>query len=235
VTYAIGPRHTLVGSGQVGLASPIGLKLQVPAVPISVDERFGHPMQIYGAGFLTLGNADGWFEVLPLRHQAQLELGFDPQPTLLGYDLVDGVTLVADELVAVPPAVTLSEVWQRNPAPTGGVWVGWNPAGSPTTTMGVVTVPAGRRLMLTSARVQLVRLGAAPAPSSVTAACTFTLDGVSALAVVYLSGPSLFVFDQVVGPVFLAPGNTFRATYINQEAAGGCYAVCTWAGTYFDV
>jgi hypothetical protein len=232
VSYLIGARHTLVGSGQVALASPIGLKLQVPNVPISVDERFGSPMQIYGAGWITLGNADGWFEVIPLRHQAQLEVGFDPVPTQLGYDLVAGVTLIADELVAGTPAVR--GLFERNPAAAGQSVLAWNPANQPQTSPIVYAVPAGRKLYLTSLRLTLSRVGNMPASSVNVARCYAQIDGLSVIADVQISAPTLYATDVVQGPVILNAGQVLRCYYYNTETGGATYATLSWAGTLVD-
>ena len=229
--YTLGTVHHLVGSGIVAVAAPLGLLARVTAAPARLSERFTTPATIFGLGVIRPGTADGWFVSTPLEAAETIAYPIADGATRVGFALGDGVSVDLVELVGTRPR----DVLDRNPAPAVRSSLSWNPAGQPATSPWTYTVPAGRRLILTSARVSLLRLSALGNPGSGSGRGWFDLAGVSAFVDLYLSNATYWAESAMQGQMIIGPGGQIVANYSNSESSGGYYVEHSISGTLVDV
>jgi hypothetical protein len=228
--YTLGATHPLVGSGVVAVAGPVGLLVRITAAPSRLGQRFDTPTTLFGIGSIRPGTADGWHDSIPLDVGQKLAYPIADGATRVGYSLAAGVTA---DLVELAGALSRGEL-ERHPSFVGNAHVLWNPAGQPDTAIRSYTVPAGKLLLLRSARVQHMRYGAMPAVSASGAVANISVPGVAYLAWCQIAAPETFAFDAFNSEVVLSPGQPIDMHYLNQENAGAMATSFNWQGVLID-
>lgn len=101
--YVPGARHNGVsGSGQFAVHGLIGVSVILTTVPPYLGNIAGDPPEIFDAGFVTVGSADGWHRSIRLDHNPTLILPIEGSETLIGYTLEPNVVVDILELVREP-------------------------------------------------------------------------------------------------------------------------------------
>jgi hypothetical protein len=100
--YVKGPAHVgLVGSGQLQVASPIiGVQVDLTVVPNYLGDIAGTPDRLFDAGFVAIGDGDGWW--FNRRLGTRRTVWFPEAAgasTLIGYTLQPNVVATITELV----------------------------------------------------------------------------------------------------------------------------------------
>lgn len=228
-----GAVHQVAGTGTVAVSSPAGLRWHITSIPSYLGTRPTSPRRYVGLGSFALGDASSFGYHVPLELADQLVLPIADGVVRVSFDLVTGAAATLTELVAVPDRTKL-QVFDRNPLTIATADLAWNPANTAQATLGTYTVPAGRRLMLTSARVRHVRVGAPPAASVNAASGWVQADNVGIIVrawagyLVNLSG------DEFQGELYLPAGTILRTQYANTETGSGFYTTLAYAGVLFD-
>lgn len=99
--FVTGAAHPgLSGAGNFSLTkSLVGIKLDCTTVPARAGLELGDPDAHFDLGWVSIGDADGWFATRPIR---QLPLKWTPRwmssATKIGYSLTQGVVARIDEL-----------------------------------------------------------------------------------------------------------------------------------------
>jgi hypothetical protein len=233
MAYTDGAVHQLAGTGVVSIAAPIGVRWHVTARPSYLGSRPGQPLSIEGMGRFAFGDASSFGNDVQLTHVDQLVYPLVGGVTRMGYTLENGVAATLTELVQVPDRSALA-VYDRNPVPVGQASLAWNPANTAQAAAFVYTVPAGRRLMLTSASVQHLRVGATPAATLATAFGCIEIAGTWLLVSCWLGFQAATAQANAPGPLYLPAGTLIRGMYYNTETSGGVYTTLSYAGTLFD-
>lgn len=229
--YADGATHALSGMGFVAVGQVVGLRWVVTSKPPWLGVDVGSPDSWRDVGRYALGDPTSWTPPRELVHLAQLEYPIPSGITRVGYSLTAGVQVVLTELLGAPwlPA------WiDRNPAALAYSNTWWNPAGQPNTVAFTYVVPQGRKLLLTSARVQIVRMGADVSQGNGSASADVTLNGVGIVCRTFSSGSIKLADDRFSGELLLGPGASFIGQYGNSEPTGGHYVQISYGGTMFD-
>jgi hypothetical protein len=93
----------LSGVGHLDVNGLLGVKVQLDSVGTSIGLELGDPNEMYDAGWITWGNADGSTKREWITHSPFVSLPAEAgQFTRLGYTLGDGVTATITELVREP-------------------------------------------------------------------------------------------------------------------------------------
>jgi hypothetical protein len=229
--YVLGATHNLSGSGIVTLSSSRGLLIRCTSAPVGLSQKFTHPATLYGLGSVRVGDANGWLPGRALQSAADLIYPLPIDATRLGYDLSDGVAAQAVELNERP----LLDWIDRNPAIYTVSQVYWNPANQPNSVGWTFQVPTGRRFVLASARVQILRMSAEGTPGAGSANGNIVLAGVGALVNCYSTPNVRIIDDRLAGPMALQSGASLLAYYNNSEGSGGTYVTLSMSGTLVDV
>ena len=161
MAYTIGASHgPFSGSGNFVISKPVGIRTVLSDIPAHVGWDGGSPGRYFKVGRFTLGTIHGFKFSHGLEYQQQLLYPIEPVWELLAYDLPSGASCLFEELVGVPD-LSLKQPWDRTPLTVvlGGA-LGF-PGGTASTTSFSYTVPTGRRLLVTGARVRFVRTAAA--------------------------------------------------------------------------
>jgi hypothetical protein len=101
--YVAGTSHPVSGNGSFAVQGLIGLKVTLTAISSAVGQSVGTPPDVFDAGEISMGTADGYIESHRIRHSA--ELWFPPAAgsyTTVGYTLTPGVTASITELSREP-------------------------------------------------------------------------------------------------------------------------------------
>jgi hypothetical protein len=102
--YVPGGVHSgLSGAGHLSVQGLLGAKVVLDATGSSVGFLSGDPAEVYAAGWITWGNADGSSHRQFITHSPFVSLpALAGQYTRLGYTLGDGVSATITELVREP-------------------------------------------------------------------------------------------------------------------------------------
>lgn len=102
--YVPGGVHSgLSGDGHLAVQGLIGVKVVLDSTGSSVGFLSGDPAEVYSAGWITWGNADGSSKREFITHSPFVSLpALAGQYTRLGYTLGDGVSATITELVREP-------------------------------------------------------------------------------------------------------------------------------------
>jgi hypothetical protein len=92
----------LTGSGQFAVSGIIGLSVSLTAVPSNISSVAGDPLQMYGAGWVNTGTADGWGPRQFISSSPMLVELIPGNVTLVGYSLAPGVTATITEVLREP-------------------------------------------------------------------------------------------------------------------------------------
>lgn len=93
----------LVGTGEVAVAGIVGVLVELTSIPAYLGNVSGTPTRYYEAGWISLGTADGWLRVEPIRHADQLVVsGEAGLYTRIGYTLSPNVEARITELRREP-------------------------------------------------------------------------------------------------------------------------------------
>jgi hypothetical protein len=234
VALTVGATHTLSGTGQVAIATPIGLSIATAGIPSWVARAPGTPTTYHGLGKLSVGHALGWQAPVDLELVPQLVYPLPTEYTLLGYTFLAGLTVTVGELVAPAPLNSSLQPWDRAPAAwTAGAAAGFS-GGTTTTTMWTYTVPAGRKLWLARATARLWHY------------IVPTTAGVALVQVLLNSAQMLYAEcrngvlgeqhsdDLQGGPLILPAGSVLSASVTNTDSGGGVIASADASGFLFD-
>jgi hypothetical protein len=103
-SYVLGTAHSgLSGAGHLSVSGLLGAKVVLDSTGSSVGFYSGDPAEIYSAGWITWGNADGSSKREFITHSPFVSLpALAGQYTRLGYTLGDGVSATITELVREP-------------------------------------------------------------------------------------------------------------------------------------
>jgi hypothetical protein len=233
LSYTLGATHTVSGSGSFAIAKPAGLLVALSSLPSSVGSRVGTPTEIYGAGRISLGTADGYLPRISLHHSPQLLYPIGLGMTLLAYDLVAGATAVVTELVEVVDPHELAP-WDRNATYWSQSTVGGPNGGTVLTVGWTYTVPAGRILMLEYAFVQLVRVTAATVIANLVAYIAVAGSRILSCGDTSNVVGSRQVDVLAAGPVFLPAGTVIAFSFSCADTGGTSTARGFACGTLFD-
>lgn len=95
-----GTAHTgLSGTGQFAVQGILGLAVDVTTAPPRLGTVFGDPTSIFGAGWITVGTADGWSSRAFITSDPFLLQPVAPNVTLVGYSIPADVTVTITEIV----------------------------------------------------------------------------------------------------------------------------------------
>lgn len=100
-----GPAHTgLTASGEITISDPlIGVRVDLTTVPARAGLIVGDPDRRFDAGYVSLGDADGWFGTVPIDTDNQLwQPRWSGAVTKIGYSLTPGVVATITELRREP-------------------------------------------------------------------------------------------------------------------------------------
>jgi hypothetical protein len=102
--YVPGTVHTgLSGAGTLSVQGLIGAKVAFTTLPSELGRVGTSPVELFDAGFITWGTADGYAQSEHLEHSPQLSLPARCSAfTSLAYDLHPGVVVTITELVREP-------------------------------------------------------------------------------------------------------------------------------------
>jgi hypothetical protein len=102
--YVPGTVHTgLSGAGTLSVQGLIGAKVAFTTLPSELGRVGTSPVELFDAGFITWGTADGYPQSEHLEHSPQLSLPARCSAfTSLAYDLHPGVVVTITELVREP-------------------------------------------------------------------------------------------------------------------------------------
>jgi hypothetical protein len=102
--YLTGTSHPgLTGNGQFAVQGILGLKVSLTTVPSTVSTLNGDPLELFGAGEVAWGTADGFTERRQIRSNPFLAFPVDMSAaTLVGYSFTPGVVATITELVREP-------------------------------------------------------------------------------------------------------------------------------------
>lgn len=100
-----GPSHTVSGDGHFSIStSLVGVRVVLDTpLPSAIGSVSGDPVRLFDAGFVSLGDADGWFATRGLH---QLTTNWTPRfaaaVTEVGYSIAPGITAHITELRREP-------------------------------------------------------------------------------------------------------------------------------------
>ena len=101
--YVPGAAHSgLSGTGSFAVSGILGLAVDITTAPARLGTIFGDPDQVFGAGWINVGTADGWG---PREFISSDPFLLRPVPgdiTLVGYSIPADVTVTITELIREP-------------------------------------------------------------------------------------------------------------------------------------
>lgn len=102
--YVPGTAHAgLAGAGAFGISGILGVKIAVTTLPTPIGREGSSPMELFDAGFVTFGTADGYPSSFRLEHDPQVILPSRCSAfTEFAYDLHPGVVVTVTELLREP-------------------------------------------------------------------------------------------------------------------------------------
>ena len=161
MTLTLGAHHHATGPALFTISTPIGLVVTLSTIPNYVPADVYNPTEYHGLGRLNVGNSLGYLPHVSLVTPLQLVYPLPDELTLLRVGPVQGLTVDIDEIVR-PAVLTSSKMpWDRTPTL---IVLGANVASSPggsVVTHWTYTVPTGKKLLITKAKVAAVRWTAA--------------------------------------------------------------------------
>jgi hypothetical protein len=155
------------------------------------------------------------------------------QCDIVAYDIVAGAHLTIVELVGAVTPLSV-EPWDRNPTPFNQLAFANPTGGGGVVTMWSYTVPTGRRLLLSSARAQMIRRIAATTPNYTAAWIELNGSYFVWLQTSHQTIGSQHTAEMQAGPVVLSAGHTLVAKYVIDETGGSLFTSIAAAGTLFD-
>jgi hypothetical protein len=202
-------------------------------VPQIVGSDPGDVPVLHRAGRLQLGNADGFLPPVQLTSVATLLYPLPDALTLLSWTLAPGAVAVATELVSSSVA-SLKQPWDRNATPFGYASTPFVFGGTGLVTTWSFTVPAGRLLYVSSARVSIRRTAAASAVGIDTAQISSGF-GYLASAALYSNVIGDSQSDQLQGaPLIIPAGFVVSGGYNNSDTGGQIGFEIAMTGFTFD-
>lgn len=93
--------HTVSGTGQVSIVSPVAIGLSLTGIPASLGVAKGNPARYFELGNIAFGGTSGFLRNYYLTHSAELIMAPAQGFTLLDYSLAAGVTAVITEYLVV--------------------------------------------------------------------------------------------------------------------------------------
>lgn len=102
-SYVIGSTHSgLSGNGQFAVDSILGLSVGITTVPARLGTEAGDPNQLFNAGWINVGTADGWGPRHFITSNPFILRPVSGDVTLVGYSIPADVTIEITELVHEP-------------------------------------------------------------------------------------------------------------------------------------
>jgi len=234
LAYTIGASHgPFTGNGSFTIAKPNGIRSILSGIPSHTGHDGAVPRRYFRLGRMSLGNPHGFQFSHGLEYVQQLLYPIAPVWEILAYDIKDGASCTFYELVDVPD-LTTKQPWDRTPQ----TQVTSTPFGTSGTLAETVaftyTVPTGRRLMVSYASAQLIRITAATTTSYSQA--KISMGGALVIECI-LRDPALGKREESIlggGPVYLGPGQTVIGTYASQDVGGSIFGWVGFIGMLFD-
>jgi hypothetical protein len=201
-------------------------------VPAYVSATFTHPRELYELGQLVLGNADGYLPAMRLHHEAQLFYPVADGMTVLGYDLVSGMTATVTELVG---GNALKQPIDRGATAllSSTQFNGTGPTLS--ANLYTYTVPTGKWLLLEYAKIRMRRTVVATTQGANSPLLALAISG-GTQAVINLPG-NLFGDEResiIASPIYLPAGTVVSSDYTNGDTGGTVNYRVSIAGLVFD-
>jgi hypothetical protein len=234
VSLVLGAAHVASVPTVFSIANPVGLSVHLAGIPNYVPRDIGSPAEYHRLARLNLGNSLGYKPHLQLVTTPQLIYPLEPEYTLLSVNMTAGVTVTIDEIASSTTLIPKAAPYDRNPADwtraLSGSFIGPTSPTSPWS----YTVPAGRKLWLSTATVQISRIIAASAIGG--ASASMARNGVNLVNVENWSNtPGVWQQNSVIGaPLVLVAGETLSAQYSNPDTGGYIHASCNATGFLFD-
>jgi hypothetical protein len=102
--YVAGTAHTaLSGAGTISVQGLLGAKIDITTLPASLGRTGTSPLELFDAGWVTWGTADGYPHSVRVEHDPQLSLPVRCSAfTSLAYDFHPGVIATITELHREP-------------------------------------------------------------------------------------------------------------------------------------
>jgi hypothetical protein len=220
-------------SGAIALARARGLSISVGTIPAYIGRSVGLPTDFFHLGHVNLGHAFGWGPDIRISKNSQMIYPIDPEWTLLGWSVISGLTMTADEIV-VPPVLPSSLMpWDRNPVPV--TLRGANGfAGGAGGNLFVYTVPVNKKLWIATGDLMLTRTNTATAVTSTS--LTFQRTWVEVLTVLDFANVQFQPLRASLSPdgLVLSAGEQFMATYASGDTGGFHSAVADTTAYLFD-
>lgn len=93
----------LVGQGEIAVSGVLGIKITPGTLPGPIGQQLGDPTELWGAGWYSWGNVDGFSNREFLTHAPQVSLpDLAGQYTRVGFSLPPGLAVTITELVRSP-------------------------------------------------------------------------------------------------------------------------------------
>jgi hypothetical protein len=102
--YILGTAHSILsGHGVLTIQGLLGAKIELTTTPSTIGSESGSPLEIFGAGWIAWGTADGFISREVIHHNPQLSFPAEAgQFTQLGYSLTPGVVATITEITREP-------------------------------------------------------------------------------------------------------------------------------------
>lgn len=235
MAYTIGASHgPFSGSGSFVVAKPSGIRTVVTGIPSFTGHDGSSPRRYFKLGRFTMGNSDGFQFSHGLEYAQQLLYPMPPVWELLAYDIKDGASCLFQELIDVPD-LSLKQPWDRTPVPVFQGSVIQAVASVSTTILWTYTVPVGRKLYVSSARV-IVRNDLTHSAMGY-AYVQIAVDGtpLAAAMISDLAAGASFRDELAGGPLILNAFQVVSASWAASFTGGECSVSANLAGFVFDV
>lgn len=215
------------------MAKPNGIRSIVTGIPPWAGHDGNTPRRYFKLGRFTMGNSHGFQFSHGLEYAQQLLYPMPPVWEILAYDVKDGASCTFYELVDVPD-LTLKQPWDRTPLVVGGGGPASISGTSGPTTIFTYTVPVGRRLHLSSARVRMLRSSVSTTLGVLHA--TIVAGGVYAC---YAYGGAntvgfLLADEMAGGPIIVNPTQSVFGQLQCTDTGGGWQGEVMFNGFLFD-
>jgi len=224
--------YSLSGSGTQTLAQPGALLVTITAFPTQGRNGRGTPTNYFDVAILTPGDANGWYDVIPVKLTPQV-IPLQPGMTRLGYTCLQGATLNVQELNPTVPNNQL-QPWDRNPqVHTLNAFNNTNGGDADTAAVSYV-VPSGKLYWVSHLEVSVTRRIAPTTRNNIQA--YWVVDGFTAIMNFFVSDTvDQFMTDGLRGGVLIIePGGSLQGRYSNADSGGQAWVEHLATGFLFD-
>jgi hypothetical protein len=223
---------TLAGSGTQAISSPSSLLVTITTPPSIARRGRGNPASYFDVGFLTPGDASGWYSALVVSESPQ-HLPLPASCTVLGYGLLTGAVLSVAEVF--PPTLSSQLMpWDRNPTVLALEGENVYAGGTAATQQWTYTVPAGRKFWIATMQCVVQRQTPPTTPGGTNA--YISVGGVRLLQA-YEYGGAQGLVDNAIGQgaeMVLPPGAVITGNVSNADTGGACVLSTRASGFTFD-